>query len=852
MCSTNSFAQTIIFKNTRLDSALLHLANNYDFKFAYDNELVSDYKVNCTLDLINLETQLKKQLSDCNLDFQIINDVYIIVPIQEIIRSYNLVGLVKDKETGETLPFAHIIDRNNEIFSLTNQDGYFSVIDINADSLRLFISYVGYIPSMFLIDLRKQNDLNVFYLSSKKNVIAEVVIQANDPTGITFQVSDDRVSLTTLNTSNVKSFPSMGESDALRLVQMMPGIKSTNESSADLIIRGGTMDQNLVLFDDFSLYHVDHFYGMVSSLNTKAIKHIQVYKGGFDARYGGRINSVVNIVGKTGNMVKPSIDFGINMLSANLAIETPLFKKGALFVSGRRSYTDIFQTPLFNQMFKSVENLENNSYFLLDTLGVNPPNIAPEFYFYDINTKLTYNITSKDNISVSYFKSLDNLTRDESVYGNLFTNNDILKNNGLSFRWGRQWNEKHYTKVLLSQSEFFNDFVSAEKFELEFNDDITYKIQNTNKLKEKSFKLNSEYKLTERVAFDYGYEYTKHEIHYLLKYSSDDFVDIGNDVDNNGNLHSAYFQTRLNDIKNFGFSLGLRTNYYKQTDKFYFEPRLNLTYKIADGFGLKAAYGIYRQYLTKVYTGDEYSTSKSLWFISNDLDIPVSKSKHYIAGLRYSKNDFLIDIEYFKKDVSGMVKYVLNFSESVEAGDTNYIFYDTESSFNPGTSKIQGVDILVSKDFSKFHTWISYTLSENHNKYKLINNDNSFYSINDQRHEFKFAGIKTVKNFKIAFSWIYGSGFVYSDPYYLTDNPDFIETNKKLPDYHKLDISFIYDYRFKFFSGDIGVSILNIYNRENKRQQESIPFIDGGNTYYDLTSIDLTGRAISAHFNIKF
>lgn len=850
----SSFAQhqNVSF-NTSLDTVLSYFSQKFGYKFAYDNELVQKVIINQKINFSNPEKELKKFLKSNGFTFKLINSVYIVIPVDKdnFKEKFNLFGIIKDKETGETLPFAHIVNTDENIFCVSNQDGYFSILNLSTDTINLIISYVGYNPSVYNLKSFKEKELKVFYLSSQNLEIEEVVIRAK--TKNTIQ-ADNKTGLTTLNTLDIYKLPNSGESDVFKLVQMMPGIKSTNESSADLIIRGGSMDQNLILFDDFSLYHVDHFYGMISSLNPKVIKHIQVYKGGFDARYGGRMNSVVNIVGKSGNSVKPSVDFGVNMLSANLMIEAPLLKNGSILVAGRRSYTDIFQTSLFNQMFNNIDASELSDYTVLDTIESAVSKKKPAFYFYDINAKLSYSITEKDNIAISYFSSLDNLKRDETVYGNFFRNNDILGNNGLSLRWGRQWNNKFYTKFLVSQSDYFNDFLSAEHFDFQnieesnvgFDEDLTLKIQNSNEIKEKAAKFNSEYKYSDKLSLDFGYELINQHINYELKYSYDDVEEIGKDISNDSYLHSVFLQWRLENFHKFDLTLGFRNSYYKQTSKLYLEPRFNITYHWNNYFRLKGAIGKYNQFLTKVFTGEQTTNSKSLWFISDGVDIPVGESNQYIAGFQYSKNKFLIDVEYYKREVDGIVKYIYDFSNY----DT--LFYETGASFYSGSSDIQGLDVLISKNFGKFYSWISYSLSENNNKYNKLNNGKQFHSVNDQKHEFKIAGIKSFKNWNIALTWIYGTGFVYSYPYYSVDNYTYYSEKIKLPDYHKLDCSFTYNFKLNNFKGNIGLSVLNLYNRQNKKIQELIPYVDEHDTYYDLMSVNLQGRAVSVFFNIKF
>ena len=848
-CYKTLVAQQINFEfnNVRLDSVLLHFSDQFDYKFAFDNDLIENIYVDQTINEKNPQAALAKALNKTGLDYKIVNSVYVIIPVEIHIGKYNFVGIVEDNETGETLPFAHIVSVEKDFFCVSNQDGYFSILNLDADTLSLIISYVGYNSAVYKIKSLKEKELKVFYLSSQNLEIDEVVIYSE--TENIFQ-ADNQTGLTTLNTLDIYKLPNSGESDVFKLVQMMPGIKSTNESSADLIIRGGSMDQNLILFDDFTLYHIDHFYGMVSSLNPKVIKHIQVYKGGFDARYGGRMNSVINIVGKSGNTIKPSVDFGVNMLSASLMIEAPLFDKGSVLIAGRRSYTDIFQTPLFNQMFKNIDNSELSDYYLLDSLG-EVAKEKPVFYFYDINAKLSYSVTEKDNIAISWFSSFDKLKRDEPIYSSFFRNNDELGSNGLSLRWGRQWNNRFYTKFLLSQSKFFNEFLNIEQFKIDDENNIIYKIQNTNNVDEKALKFSSEYKYSDNLSVDFGYEFINQFINYELEYSYNQFEEFWEDISNDSYLHSAFIQGRLENVHKLDLSLGLRNSYFKLTNKFYFEPRFNLTYHWNNYFRLKAAIGKYNQFLTKVFTGEQITNSKSLWFISDGADIPVGKSNQYIVGFQYSKNKFLIDVEYYKKKVDGITKYIYDFSNYDElVSDTT--IYEAGASFYSGYSDIQGVDILISKDFGRFYSWISYSLSNNNNKFDKLNNGKQFPSVNDQRHEFKIAGIKSFNNWNIALTWIYGTSFVYSYPYYSLDDNANYSNDTKLPDYHKLDFSFTYNFELNNFKGNFGISVLNLYNRQNKKTQELLSYVDKFDTYYDLMPVSLQGRAVSAFFNIKF
>ena len=211
------------------------------------------------------------------------------------------------------------------------------------------IQFMGYKTEFLTLTNELAYNKIIVLMTPDSNQLDEVVISLDS--GREIMKMNKNVSQISLSPKKLATIPNLGEKDIFRALQLIPEVSGTNESSSGLYIRGGTPDQNLVLLDGFTVYHVDHFYGFFSAFNSDVIKDIQLFKGGFPAEYGGRISSVMDLTGKTGNSNKFSLSGSLSLLSANATVEIPVGKKANLLISGRRSYTDILKSGLYNNIF---------------------------------------------------------------------------------------------------------------------------------------------------------------------------------------------------------------------------------------------------------------------------------------------------------------------------------------------------------------------------------------------------------------------------------------------------------------------------------------------------------------------
>jgi hypothetical protein len=244
-------------------------------------------------------------------------------------------GYVIDAKSGENLPYANVTVKGEKIGATTNTEGYFIILNVplKVDTLEIF--YIGYVTK--IVDLKNMDRSKTLTIKMEQSFLETEAITV---TAEEYQIwkKSDEVSQITFSPMQISSLPNLGEADIFRSLQLLPGISGVSDGSAGLYIRGGTPDQNLVLLDGMTVYHVDHFFGFFSAFNADAIKDVQVFKGGFPSIYGGRLSSVVDLTGKTGNVNETRIGLGINLLSVNGLLEVPLFEKGSFIISARRSY----------------------------------------------------------------------------------------------------------------------------------------------------------------------------------------------------------------------------------------------------------------------------------------------------------------------------------------------------------------------------------------------------------------------------------------------------------------------------------------------------------------------------------
>jgi len=374
-------------------------------------------------------------------------------------------GTIRDSVTGESLVYANIIIEGSNHGATTNKDGFFVIIDVPAGQHALLISYMGYESKKISYDNSKLDKPKLEIELKPISIVTDDVTVVAEKYKI--WKTADEVSQITLSPKQLMILPKLGEVDIFRSLQLLPGVSGISDGSSGLFVRGGTPDQNLILLDGMTVYHVDHFFGFFSAFNADAVKDVQFYKGGFSAKYGGRMSSVVDLTGKTGSVNNFKMNIGLSSLSINGVVEIPVFDKGSILISARRSYSDIIQTDFYQSIYGFLSGGDAETEPRVNGRGeVMEQDMMPSFYFYDLNAKFSYQLTNKDFISFSFYNGEDNLdeSQDPKSMGGQTTStvqrftNDYTNwgNLGGSAKWSRQWNDRFYSNFLVSSTDYFN------------------------------------------------------------------------------------------------------------------------------------------------------------------------------------------------------------------------------------------------------------------------------------------------------------------------------------------------------------------------------------------------------------
>jgi len=767
-------------------------------------------------------------------------------------RTQDISGVVLDMDNLEPLPYANIVVLEMNRGITTNSDGQFVLVDIPAIPCSLMISYIGYRSVMIGYDNsgpQKQLDIRL--------KMEALDFQAVDVIADEYQImkSTDEVSKVTISPRQLALLPNMGEVDIFRSLQLLPGISSTGDGSSGINVRGGASNQNMILLDGMNIYHVDHFFGMFSAFNADAIKDVQVYKGGFPSKYGGRLSSVIDMTGKNGDLTRRQFGLGANLMSTQILYETPIILGGSWLFSFRRSYSDFMSSPFFDKMYEFVTGDDEVPTNNRRQINPNNPNqedafqqqVFPTFYFYDLHNKVTFTPGNKDVISISMYGGKDFLNESRQTEGarnrpgggggggfgggnqqqtitRMDDNNTDWGNLGVSIRWNHRWTDRFSTQGLMSSSQFKSNY-DRHLYALG-GGGRTFKIAEGNGAMDQSYRLDNVYHASAKHILEFGLEFTNLGTHYDI--AAFDTIPIL-DLESNTFLASLYLEDRWNVTSNLTLGAGLRASSQMgldslfildmASDSIFISPRLFLTWHVTDQFSISGAWGNYFQFINNIVLEDVLQGNSNFWLVSDD-NIPAASAEHQILGMKYETRKYLFEIEGYRKYLDGLVEYTRRFQELADYG--NYFFF--------GDGYSEGLEFLAQKKSGAFNGWISYTYSSVEYDFGALAPE-PYPASHDKTHEAKIVGIYKWGPWNFASTFVYATGTPYTTPqsrYYLPllngDEFNYIHVSDKngfrLPDYHRMDLSIFRQLHTPDFKWDVGISAFNLYNRKNVNYRE--------------------------------
>jgi ferric enterobactin receptor len=821
-----------VFHRVPLSKALKKIQEKYDVRVAYDNALVQHIIINVVLSDVSLDQAFHKLLQGTSLEFNKVGENIIIVPKPSVSNvrltkmDFTIAGVIMDAQTGETLPNAVIRISGTNLATQSNNDGYFAIHHIPSDTLGVTISYMGYLTqAIALSQIGDPSNVHVRMKDDTK-ILSEVAImdEYNHPVHVETTAGEIAFNPRSLNT-----LPSMGEQDIFRTMQLMPGVNATDESSAGMPIRGMHPGYNLVLVDGITIYQQDHFFGAFSIINSDIIKDSHVHRGIFDPRFGGRTSGVIDITSKNGNTEKPAFSASVNPIALKGTAELPISKKFSLFLAGRRSFTDLIQSGLYEDLFTvaKITNDQIQLFRLNELFGAT--GTEPKYFFYDINAKLSYKPSERDIISLSSYNSGDRMKIRDSLS---FSADDFFfslrtkevthwGNRGLSLRWGRQWNEQFYSNLRMSDSEFFKEYAYDQKFVFDTLRTV-YQFITNGSIGDQTIALENEGVINNSLSVDFGISAVRQRTLSQIEGGFSEGYeeeDPDEDEDDSANLYerseswltSFYENFHINLTSKFKLSVGSRLNYYNLTHRAYFEPRATVNYKMNDNLNLKMAYGKSHQFINQyLYYGTQGTLSavnENFWILSASFgDYPVVSTYQSTAGFTFTTNRFTFDAELYYKTSRGLI-----FHNELSAG--HQIAY--------------GADLMVQKTTGIHKGWIAYSISNNLQSSDSFQGGKYYSSLSDQRHQVKVINMIMLGSWNLSSTFILGSGkpFPKYNVTYFHDANGNIElfeltpdhkNSHRLPPYFRLDFAASYKFKSKGRAVfEAGASILNVTDHAN-------------------------------------
>ena len=615
--------------------------------------------------------------------------------------------------------------------------------------------------------------------------------------------------------SNFGILPGLIEPDVLQTIQALPGVFSVEESVSNLNIRGGTHDQNLILWDGIKMYQSGHFFGLISAFNPYTTSTVNVSKNGTRARYGDGVSGVIDM--QLDNDVEGHVKLGagLNLINAHAHAKIPLAHNMELQVSARRSITDIAPTPTYDQYFKRTfqdSDFENNAK-TNNTISQNE-----DFYFYDINTKLLYDVTKKDRLRLNMMLINNAVIYQERANIN---NEDIALNSNLSQKnhaygvtYTRNWGKNVTTNAQFYIADYSLNATNADVIN---NQSLVQK----NEVFDGTARFDVDYSLN-HIKLNFGYQFSEVGVGNLEKVNNPNFRSFVKDVVRSHSVYaeSAYLSRNARTRLNIGF----RANVFKNLNETLIEPRLNFSQRFLNAFRFEVLGELKSQTTSQIIDlqNDFLGIEKRRWVIANNrtevstingkslYPVPIVKSQQISAGIHYNKNKLLISAEAFLKHVNGITTRNQGFQNQYQ------FVYAT------GHYDVKGIDFLVNKQFNNsVSTWFGYSLSKNDYTFPSLNNGNAFPNNADIRHALTVASTFNYKNLKFAGGLNWYSGRPITEPAVpQNDNDDVINydtpNTSNLEDYVRADLSANYSFNLKGNTkGIFGVSVWNILNKKN-------------------------------------
>ena len=766
-----------------LSVILIELQAKHQYQFTYADDVINDVFVIPPPTNLTLKETVNYLQKKTGLAFQFLNNKFIAIKVKNTVLF--VCGYVIDNDSKFPLEAVTIKGKNSQTTS--DAYGYFK-LKVTQDNETLTLRHLGYESISKMVNSFELKNCPNIFLSPKIEILSEVLLRNYIAKGID-KVIDGTINI---NFSNFGIIPGLIETDVLQTVQALPGIQSVNETVSDINIRGGTNDQNLILWDGIKMYQSGHFFGLISIFSPLITTDAAVIKNGTNADLTNGVSGTIAM--KTDTNINNTFtgSIGSNFINVDGFIDVPLGEKSSLQLSARKAISDLVDTPTYSNYFDRIKQdteIENNS------------EADIKFDFYDTSIRWLFNITDKDQIRFNF----------------LAVNNELVFNEEAN-QESRESSIKQFTfaEGIFYKRNWTSDFITTfQAYETDYtleakNSDILQqqRLTQENIVSETSLKLNTWYKYNDQLSLLNGYEFIETGITNLTDIDNPLIIDRKERVLRE---HAAYSQINFRtNSKKTNIKAGVRYNFIEKFSKHIIEPRLSINHKLFDFLNLEVSGEFKHQNTSQIINSqtDFLGIEKRRWSLSNNDDIPITISKQASLGLNYSNKGWLISSEGYIKVVDGIT--------SLSQGFLNQYIFEKEN----GSYEVIGLDFLINKRFKKLSTWLSYTYADNEYTFENFEEIN-FPNNLDITHSLSFGSSFSTDKFKISAGFNWRSGKPTTLPVEGNEIVDglinyTIANSSNLKEYIRVDVSATYKFNItNKIKAHTGISIWNGLNQEN-------------------------------------
>jgi carboxypeptidase-like protein/TonB-dependent receptor-like protein len=779
-----------VTKEEPLAQVLSKLQDRYDRKFNYFEDTVEGISIVPPNSTFSFEQALTYLRNNTELIFTLLENNFVSIKRKGISI---LCGYLKDKDTQEPLVSATIQGLKKS--TLSDENGYFK-LEVGSNNEVITIRFLGYRPLYRSFRFFKSNGCNPIYLSQQQQALSQVILSNYLVEGINkLNTGDLEIDFTKFNI-----LPGLIEADVLQAIQAFPGVQSINETVSNINIRGGTHDQNLILWDDIKMYQSGHFFGLISVFNPQITQKVSLKKNGTSADYSDGVSGTIAMETDPSINTKFHGNIGVNLIDANGFVDVPVGKRSSVQIAARKSLSDFITTPTYKEYFKRISQdteVESDMEAVVNTDQL--------FDFYDTSLRWLYRISDKDQIRLNFINISNELVFTENALVNneeTSRESSVSQNSiagGLDYR--RTWNDNLRTTLQIYETDYKLKAVNANLL-------ASQRFLQENVVSETGARIKSSLKLNEKMILHIGYHFLETEITNL---DDVDLPPVRRLISDVVRTHSGFSQLDFrspNKLTNI--NIGFRYNYLDKFSKHLYEPRVSVSQKFAQYFSVEVLGEIKHQITSQIinFQNDFLGVEKRRWQLSNDDDIPVITSEQASIAINYSRKGWLLSVEGYYKNVDGITTQSQGFQNQYE-------FVKTAGSY-----KVTGVDLLLRKRLKNTNIWLSYSYMNNEYTFNDLPEQN-FPSNLDITQAITFGMTYKYKALKVSAGFNWHTGKPTTRPVegneIVNEKINYSPANSsKLDDYLRVDASALYERSLGNTMIQVGVSVWNILDEQNE------------------------------------